>query len=355
MGSSIPAAGKDKIILYHYPFSPYARRVTWYLRLRQIPYYECIQPPILPRPDLTSLGISYRRIPLLSHNASVYLDTRLILSHLESSPSLLSSGYKPLGSTPGTSAHGLQSLLSTLTTSTDIFFRAATLLPPNLPLMQDKNFLRDRRDFFPQPGEKGEIVDYPLARAEALSAIRDVMHMLESTLLADGRDWILGTETPSLADVEAVWPLHWVLSAKQGIQGAIYDDEAVNPTKYPKVYGWVERFEGYVFGLPDVVIGKLKGDEARKMILACEKEEEEDAAGTKYKVDGTEPVVKALELKKGEEVEVWPTDSGSSHRDKGKLVGIDGREVVWESAGGVLVHAPRVGFRVGKGKVSGKL
>ena len=32
------------IVLYHYPFSPYARRVVWYLRLRGIPYLECVRP-----------------------------------------------------------------------------------------------------------------------------------------------------------------------------------------------------------------------------------------------------------------------------------------------------------------------
>jgi hypothetical protein len=30
------------IILYHYPFSPYARRIVWYLRLRGISYIECV-------------------------------------------------------------------------------------------------------------------------------------------------------------------------------------------------------------------------------------------------------------------------------------------------------------------------
>jgi hypothetical protein len=36
------------IILYHYPYSPYARRIVWYLRLRGISYSECVSriPPI---------------------------------------------------------------------------------------------------------------------------------------------------------------------------------------------------------------------------------------------------------------------------------------------------------------------
>jgi glutathione S-transferase len=30
------------IVLYHYPFSPYAKRVTAYLALRGIPYKQCV-------------------------------------------------------------------------------------------------------------------------------------------------------------------------------------------------------------------------------------------------------------------------------------------------------------------------
>ena len=45
-----------------------------------------MQPRILPRPDITRLGINYRRIPLLSIGRDVYLDTRLILQKLEQLP-----------------------------------------------------------------------------------------------------------------------------------------------------------------------------------------------------------------------------------------------------------------------------
>lgn len=41
------------------------------------------QPPMLPRPDLKALGITYRRIPLMSIGKDVLVDTRIILSKLE--------------------------------------------------------------------------------------------------------------------------------------------------------------------------------------------------------------------------------------------------------------------------------
>ncbi len=34
------------IIVYHYPFSPYGRRITWYLALRGLPYAECVRQQI---------------------------------------------------------------------------------------------------------------------------------------------------------------------------------------------------------------------------------------------------------------------------------------------------------------------
>jgi len=32
----------EDIVLFHYPFSPYARRIVWYLELRGIPYKQCV-------------------------------------------------------------------------------------------------------------------------------------------------------------------------------------------------------------------------------------------------------------------------------------------------------------------------
>ena len=34
------------IVLYHYTFSPYAKRVVWYLALRGIDYAECVRPTL---------------------------------------------------------------------------------------------------------------------------------------------------------------------------------------------------------------------------------------------------------------------------------------------------------------------
>jgi hypothetical protein len=82
-----------------------------------------------------------------------------------------------------------------------IFGRAATLIPTSYPAMKDPVFQRDREGF---SGRKGHWAKERLERArpESLVHIKDAFELLESTLLADGRDWVFKTEKPSLGDIE---------------------------------------------------------------------------------------------------------------------------------------------------------
>jgi hypothetical protein len=41
---------QEEIIYFHYQGSPYARRIVWYLALRNIPYTECVRIPFPPLP-----------------------------------------------------------------------------------------------------------------------------------------------------------------------------------------------------------------------------------------------------------------------------------------------------------------
>ena len=80
---------------------------------------------------------------------------------------------------------------------------------------------------------------------------------------------------------------------------------------------------------------------------------------TNTRVDESDP----LGLKKGQDVEVWPIETGFSHRDRGRLVALTAREVVLEGqtkteGKEVRIHCPRINFRiqaVGGGKESAKM
>ncbi|KAG8168329.1 hypothetical protein KVR01_001078 [Diaporthe batatas] len=333
-------SSEHPIILYHYPFSPYARRIVWYLQLRGIPYKQCMQPPIMPRPDVSKLGIKYRRIPLMSIGRDVYLDTRLILQKLESYP----ASSPKLGAAENTEQRAIERLLEVLSVDGGVFVWAASLLPRKLPIMKDPDFLKDRADF--ANGKAMLASKSPTVRPEALNDLRNVFELLETTLLADGRDWVLKTERPTLADIEAVWPLHWL----NGLPGALPADQ-ISKTQFPKVFAWIERFDKTV-NAADQKLGKVpivSGEQAAQAIVQASYFE--DSATD---VVQSEPLVKALGLKRSDSVVVFPLDTGSLHKDSGALFRLDSREVVLETRTELLgspevrVHAPRHGFRIAR-------
>jgi hypothetical protein len=84
----------------------------------------------------------------------------------------------------------------------------------------------------------------------------------------------------------------------------------------------------------------LSGADAVKRVAAADFVEGGD-------VDETDP----LGLRKGQDVVVYPLDTGKSHQDRGRLVKLDRTEVViqFQTKIGekeVRLHAPRHGFRI---------
>lgn len=180
----------------HHPPSPLAEPVQ-------------LQPVVMPRPDVAAIGTSYRRIPILSIGRDIYNDTRLILAKLQLLyPASPSHPALPTAFPTSPFTAGMEKLLSSWAISS-LFWKAAALIPPESPLAKDARFRKDREDF---SGTKFDAERMAKARNEALVDIRRAFEMLETTFLADGRAWILETETPSLADIEGTVPYHDVLS-----------------------------------------------------------------------------------------------------------------------------------------------
>ncbi|KAJ9645675.1 hypothetical protein H2199_002714 [Coniosporium tulheliwenetii] len=317
----------NDIILFHYPFSPYARRITWYFTLRGIEYAQCVQSPVLPRPDLEALNVSYRRIPVLSIGRDIYCDTRLILRKLEER---FPDGR--LGATSG-EQKAMERLLERWTVDAGVFWRAASLLPSNLPILNDPKFTKDRESF---TGRSWDKKDMDRARPESVVHIRDAFELLETTLLADGRDWVLKTEKPTLGDIEAIWPFDWLVELQA------LPPNVISEKQFPKVFAWINRFREALksarASAPKPVT--LKGPEAVNFINNAEFAEQ---AG---RVDENDP----LGLKPGAQVQVWPIDSGFSHKDQGQLVTLVPDEVTiskkTKEGKEIHLHAPRWGFRI---------
>ena len=123
----------------------------------------------------------------------VYCDTRIILRKLEE---LFPDGALS-ASSPNDKA--IQKLLEIWAVEAGVFNRASQLIPSSMPLLNDPKFVKDREDLTGRPWSK-EGID--ANRPEAVAAIRSGFTFLETTLLADGREWVLKTEHPSLADIE---------------------------------------------------------------------------------------------------------------------------------------------------------
>lgn len=148
----------------------------------------------MPRPDVAAIGTNYRRIPLLSIGRDIYCDTRLILSKLET---LYPSQPQISASTPDQKA--IERLLEFWAIDNGLFMRAAQLIPSSMPLLKDPRFTKDREDYTGRSWSKDNVEKM---RPEALVEVKGAFELLETTMLADGRDWILKTEGPSLADIE---------------------------------------------------------------------------------------------------------------------------------------------------------
>lgn len=301
---------------------------------------------MLPRPDVARLGISYRRIPILSIGRDIYFDTRLQLPKLEA----MYPDLPRLGASTA-DQKGLERLLSAFIIDGGIFQQGVKLLPLDLPFLKDPRYFKDRGDYM---GAKLSAGAMKKIRPEALGEFAAAFELLETTLLADGREWILKTEKPSLADIEAVWPFHWV----SGLPGAL-PKERFSPEVYPRVYSWIKRFQEAVTAAKKSVEKPttLDGEEAARVIESSSWHEEEG------KVDEEDPLVVAEELKKGGMVVISPTDTGRAHKDVGRLVSLVKDEVVIEvktdKGEGVRIHAPRHGYKLrrfdGDGKGGAKL
>ncbi|RYO87953.1 hypothetical protein DL766_010237 [Monosporascus sp. MC13-8B] len=301
----------------------------------------------MPRPDLARLGIEYRRIPLLAVGRDVYLDSRLILQKLEEL-------YPPSTAHPSLAAktgeHAvIERLFSRVTTDGGLFVSGMHLIPADAPVLRDPKFIQDRADMVGLQGSSGKpspVSPEVLAamRPQALVEIRDYAELLEATLLADGREWVLNTPGPTLADIEAIWVLHWVVR----MPGALPAD-IVGPRQFPKVFAWIDRFRRALEERKAAFGGgqkSLAGEEAARVILGAQFAEDQE-----WEVVEDDPVAKVEGLRKGMHVRLRPTDTGVLHKDSGRLVGFTRRETVIETRGAdgevlVRLHAPRHGFKV---------
>ncbi|TVY32344.1 hypothetical protein LOCC1_G008510, partial [Lachnellula occidentalis] len=232
--------------------------------------------------------------------------------------------------------HALQALLESWVIDAALFARAAQLIPVDMPLLNDPVFVKDREDFSGRSWSKRALEK---ARPEALVEVRGRFEVLERGLLGDGREWIGGAEGPSVLDIEAVWVPHWL----RGMKGALPSDY-ISATQFPLTFAWIQRFETATKAAASASppAPKITPEEALRIV----------SKGGFPEPEGDVDVNDPSGLANGDEIEIWPVDSGFNHKDRGSLIKLDGEEVVikgqTEKGAAVRIHCPRHGFRVRK-------
>ncbi|KAK3719958.1 hypothetical protein LTR37_004081 [Vermiconidia calcicola] len=264
----------------------------------------------------------------------VYLDSRMIIQRLEQL-------FPPSEQHPAFSSKatvGLAALLNKFTVDASLFRNAVSIMSPDFPVFADAAFVKDRADFF---GKGWKADDLKQQRPEGLVHVRQCFDITES-LFADDRLWVGATEKPTLADLEGVWSIDWIISDLAPPKEYFSEDV------YPKTYSWRNRFKTELekarARAPKPTA--LQGSDAVQAVLGA------DFSDKDQTVDANDPT----QVKVGTTVELFPTDGGGfTHKDKGRLIKLTKDEVAIavESEKGsveVHVHAPRWNFRISEAR-----
>ncbi|KAI9627242.1 hypothetical protein H4Q26_017474 [Puccinia striiformis f. sp. tritici PST-130] len=299
----------------HSSSNPFAFKVEYMLVVRKIPHYTVLVPSIPPRPDLLLLGITYRRVPVLAINDTVYCDTYKIAEALESlyphsneHPSLFPKSIN-LGDHQSSI---LQKTLVEFVIDRPLFKLAVGLLPwDKLP----KAFVEDREKLL---GSALDVNQIKKMRPYTISQLR--------------------TKYPGLLDISVYFVLRWLHTLGQ-------DDRVYGPkgeSNFPFLRKWVEAMRAYQeSNKADAPSTRITGKEASQMIPEPPKIDAE----LQPKTDDE----KLFGL--GNQVAVVPDDSGKVPTI-GRLVAIDGSTISIivkrreESGRDCKVCFPRLGYNV---------
>ncbi|KAI0921654.1 hypothetical protein AcW1_004435 [Taiwanofungus camphoratus] len=319
------------VILYHYEASPFASKVKNILALKRIPHSRVQVSYIPPRRELLEdLGIAYRRIPVLAIGNDVYCDSSLIASVLERRfpPSQGYDTLFPLRKGSDKADVSSTKVFATYYIEGEVFTLATDHLAyEKLPA----NFIQDRSSFSGRHIDVGVIL---ARRSDSKSTIASHLALLERQL-ADGREWLMDTVSPSLADISAHFLYSWMRTMR-----SLHD--LFDPQEFAMSLSWLSRMSNYLENRQRTTspIAKITGGEAAKLIGSSPSED--------LNVVGFEAVeARRLGVKRGDSVLIAPRDTGKVPTS-GNLVALNREEAVIEVRGPrrVRCHFPRLGFSI---------
>ena len=302
---------EEIIILHHYDASPFSEKVRKILALKQLSWRGVEQPIIAPKPQLTPLTGGYRKIPVLQIGADVFCDTALIAHVLEE--------RKP---EPSCFPGGNVGACEIIAHWADHWLFPATVPPALVPIIDalPAEFMNDRQAMIPTFTKENLKASLPDCRGRLAAAIDWL-----DTQLRD-RDFLLGSAF-SLADAACFHPLWFLRNAEPFA--------AVRAR--PALSNWYDRVEAMGRGETT----PLDADEALSIAR-------QSLPLTPEGTEGADP----NGLAPGDRITVVPDDYGVE-KVSGVLVRTSPREIALRredpSVGEVVVHFPRVGYRVTRG------
>lgn len=238
---------KQPIVLFTYPFSPYGQKISLLLTLAKLPFKTRVQPLLLPRPDLQTLGISYRRIPVLAIGKDVYCDSSLITSVIMSRISnqddiavcKADKAYEEWG--------------------TSVFREICMGLFPFEAISPELR--KDRASIFPaitRPVEQLKSL-----RPSALASLQTRMKQIEDSFLSPTSDGpFIGGGKAGLADIHVFFAVRWALKDL----GVAKEGDVLGMQAFPRLWKAIESLPPYSLDsegevTTEAMLQMLKGSE----------------------------------------------------------------------------------------------
>lgn len=305
------------IIAYGYDLAPHPQKLLQFLAFFRIPYKYVEIPSLLPRPDFDSVGITYRRAPLMSIDSDMYVDTSLMIEKICDMAAHMKDSDVD-------ATNHIEFFLM----GKEIFKLAVALLPADHPAMKNEAFLKDRvaltgRDF--------SIEAFKANRPHAIGAMLTYCSLISRKFLAGGsKKFILGGSVPTTADLYLYWSLNWGLRFHSGARPEISSES------HPEIFTWLTDVAAFL--RDRAVVEKIAFSDARTVLQRPPKHEY--AKFVKHEEDDP------LGLESGQEVSVTPVDTGMTHPQFGTLISLNRDQVCLRNKKNLVMHFPRIGYSV---------
>lgn len=310
-----------EIIVYGYDIAPNPQKLVQFLAFFKIPYKFVEVPVMLPRPMFDAIGITYRRIPLLSIGSDMYVDNYLIVEKLAdiARHQVDMNGLDDATNHVEYDGMGQQAWLT-----------GAGLLPWDTPFLLDPKMIADRLDL---SGRSYKREDLDAIRPVMISKMLSLVGIVESHFLSMAgveRQFFLGGSKPTTADMHLYWSLNWGLRYHKGARPEISE------TTHPRIFKWLEDVEAFLSDRKH----ETKIDMAEAYEVLKVPPTHEYAKFVPHMQNNPE------KMSVGQRIKVIPLDTGRNQPQFGALISLNAEQVCLRNDKDLVMHFPRLGYEV---------